>query len=153
MHLISYISDSALCHGKSRSEVNNIVKTAQANNANRGITGVLFFANNHFFQTIEGEKETLFDLYDTIKQDERHHEVRTLIDQPIRERAFGDWSLDGFFVDNHELINPQTISMLRSIYMHNFGADASGLIEFVKKMIDEMDTFKILSEPFDDQYL
>ena len=147
MHLISYISDSALCHGKTRSEVNNIVKTSQKNNADKGITGVLFFANNHFFQTIEGEKDELFDLYETIKQDNRHLQVRTLIDQPIRERAFGNWSLDGFFVDNPELINPHTITMLQSIYVHNFGVDASGLIEFVKKMIDEMDTFKILKEP------
>lgn len=73
----------------------------------------------------------------------RHSRITKLIDQPVPERSFKDWSLETFYIDNPEIINPTTLKLLREIYVLNFGVSASGLLGFVKKMIDEMDTFKI----------
>ena len=105
---------------------------------------MLFFENNHFFQIIEGNEPNLRQLYETIERDDRHSRITKLLDQPVPERTFSDWSLESFYVDNPTLISPKTLQLLRELYVQNFGVRASGLLEFVKKMIDEMDTFKII---------
>ena len=113
-----------------------------------GITGVLFCANNYFFQTIEGNEPELRRVYESIENDQRHKNINKLIDEKVESRYFTDWMLDTYYVDNPELINPTTIQLLQALYVQNFGVNSGDLIEFVKKMIDEMDTFKILHTPY-----
>ena len=148
LRMISYVSDSVIQEDARRSELEKIVDTAQRSNAMKGITGVLFSEGDHFFQTIEGEEGPLRDLYQSIENDHRHQGLNKLVDEPIPERAFADWSLDTFYLESPELVNPETIKHLTSLYVQNIGVDPAGLVEFVKKMIDEMDTFKILRTPY-----
>ena len=144
MHIISYVSEAVLAPENLKQEIEAIVAAARTKNSELGITGVLFFENQHFFQTIEGEEQHLRDLYQAIEKDARHKEIKVLIDRPIEKRAFPDWDMDAFFVDSPELISPRNLEMLQQLYVNNFGSDTHGLISFIKKMIDEMDTFKIL---------
>ena len=144
MHVISYVSNSTIDQRNLHSEIAKIVSTAQLANKQSGITGVLFYENDHFFQVIEGEEDDLRKVYHSIEQDPRHKDLNKLVDQQTNERAFPDWSLDTFYIDSPELINPKTIRMLQELYEYNFGVGTTGLIGFVKKMIDEMDTYKIL---------
>lgn len=144
MHMISYVSDVMIRPPVIKNEMVDIVSTAQKNNKNLDVTGVLFFENNHFFQIIEGNEPNLRQLYETIERDDRHSRITKLLDQPVPERTFNDWSLESFYVDNPTLISPKTLQLLRELYVQNFGVSASGLLEFVKKMVDEMDTFKII---------
>jgi hypothetical protein len=148
MHVISYISSATASEDYVQKEVLDIVDVATSRNKANDVTGVLFYANSFFFQTIEGHERQLREIYSSIEKDPRHHTINKIIDEPIDSRAISDWSLDTFYIDNPSLINPQTIGLLQAIYVRNYGVDTSGLIEFVKKMIDEMDTFKILSEPY-----
>jgi len=148
MHMISYVSDSTINQNNIKNEIGNLVSTAHQNNKQLGLTGVLFYENDHFFQTIEGKESNLRKIYTAIEKDNRHNRIIKLIDEPIRARTFNDWSLETFYVDNPDLINPQTLKLLRELYIQNFGVSATGLIEFVKKMIDEMDTFKIMKTPY-----
>ena len=143
MRTISYVSDSVIPSEILRGEVATLVASAQKRNQDLAVTGVLFFENDHFFQTIEGPEETVGRLYEQIERDHRHRNVSKLLDEPIGMRAFEGWSLDTFYVDNPDLINPVTLTALRSLHQYNFGFEANSLIHFIKKMIDEMDTFKI----------
>lgn len=148
MHVISYISNSTAAPDLVEREIEDIVKVSQSRNAKMGITGVLFCANNYFFQTIEGNEPELRRVYESIESDPRHKNINKLIDEKVEERFFTDWMLDTYYVDNPELINPTTIQLLQALYVQNFGVNSGDLIEFVKKMIDEMDTFKILHTPY-----
>ena len=148
MHMISYVSNSAMKPAVVRDEVVSIVNIAEQKNKLHGVTGVLFYENDHFFQTIEGEEADLRRIYASIEKDNRHQQIVKLLDEPINMRTFKDWALGTFYIDNPGLINPQTLKLLRELYIQNFGVSASGLIEFVKKMVDEMDTFKILQTPY-----
>lgn len=143
MHLISYVSTSLVPACQVETELAAITKTAADKNAHAGITGVLFCQGNHFFQMIEGPQARLEQLYKTLEQDPRHTNLAKLIDQPVPERQFGDWSMYAFHVDDPDIINPRTLSLIQELYLHNFGADAPDLIEFARRMIDEMDTFRI----------
>lgn len=143
MHMISYVSDTLLSPPVIKNEMVEIVSSANIRNKKMDITGVLFFENNHFFQIIEGKEDNLRNLYDRIERDNRHCRITKLLDQPVSKRTFEEWSLETFYVDNPGIISPKTLQLLRELYVQNFGVSATGLLEFVTKMIDEMDTFKI----------
>ena len=56
-------------------DLNDILSKARDFNAKHQIYGVLYYANNSFFQCLEGEEEILNDLMQRIMQDPRHHEI------------------------------------------------------------------------------
>ncbi len=143
MHTITYVSESLLPVGEARMDLERLVGSAQRRNEGLSVTGVLFLENEHFVQTIEGPVDPLKQLFGKIEKDQRHHRITKLIDEPIITRAFSDWSLDTFYIDNPELINTQMLQTLRSLYRQSFGTNTDNLIDFMKKMIDEIDTFKI----------
>lgn len=44
-------------------------------------------------QVIEGKKEAVTALYERIHSDPRHQDVCKLVDKPIKERTFVNWSM------------------------------------------------------------
>jgi hypothetical protein len=66
-----------------------------ANRANRiaNITGCLWFGEQRFFQILEGRRHDIDSLYEKIRRDPRHNEVRLLSYVPLKEREFGRWGL------------------------------------------------------------
>lgn len=129
-----------------KDEMINIVNEAQINNDRNNLTGVLFYENKHFFQIIEGEEKNLRNVFTAIENDGRHCRLTKLIDQPVPKRTFTQWSLETFYVDNLSIINPRTLRLLRELYVQNFGVSANGLLEFVEKMVNDMDDFKITKD-------
>jgi len=146
LHLISYVSSSLIEPPRIAAELEAISDASVSNNKQVDITGVLFFQNNHFFQVIEGSEAELRRLYRSLEHDRRHRDLAIIADHPVKNRSFGDWSMDTFFVDRPEMINPRTLALLQALYHENFAGDAQELIDFTKTMIDEMDTFRIRAE-------
>lgn len=62
-------------------------------NRARGITGVLVLVDGVFFQILEGEKDAVIELMETIKRDPRHSGVKVYRDRETDERAFASWSM------------------------------------------------------------
>jgi hypothetical protein len=73
--------------------VARILMASRKNNPRRGLVGGLYYGDNRFFQYLEGEEQAVYDLYETIKRDERHRNVKLLIDEPASERTFSNWSM------------------------------------------------------------
>lgn len=73
--------------------VARILLTSRRNNGKAGIVGGLYYGDNRFFQYLEGEEESVRATYQRILQDERHSNVRTLIEEPIDEPTFNNWSM------------------------------------------------------------
>lgn len=75
--------------------VDLIVATAQRHNARHGITGLLTFGGDTFFQWIEGPRAEVRRLMDNIRADPRHHSVVELGEtEEARERLFPDWAME-----------------------------------------------------------
>ncbi len=70
-----------------------LLQTSRANNAKIGVTGMLLYKAGNFLQILEGEKEPVMTLYETIKKDPRHHSVSLLTYRPVEERMFPDWQM------------------------------------------------------------
>jgi hypothetical protein len=74
-------------------DIRNILITARNFNKAHQITGVLYYAEGFFFQCLEGEKESVEDLFTSITKDIRHTNVHRFKDQIIEQTNFKDWSM------------------------------------------------------------
>ena len=71
----------------------SILEQSRARNPKLGITGILCFSENLFIQVLEGGRDEVCELYNTIVRDGRHQHVRNLSFEEIRERRFGSWTM------------------------------------------------------------
>ncbi|MEM9782115.1 MAG: BLUF domain-containing protein [Pseudomonadota bacterium] len=93
MELISLIYISRSLVGARSPEMDAIAATSQRKNQLVGLTGFLYYDNEAFLQVLEGEESTVKMLYEMIEQDPRHDKVHLIGDHPVRNRAFGGWSM------------------------------------------------------------
>jgi hypothetical protein len=70
--------------------VSRIVAAAATENAARGVTGMLLWADAGFAQRIEGPRATVEGLFARIARDARHRDVRVLARRDGAPRAFPD---------------------------------------------------------------
>lgn len=74
-------------------DLEEILHEAREFNTQHNITGLLLYYPRTFMQVLEGEKETIFELFDRIVCDARHTAVSLTFDEPISMRMFPDWSM------------------------------------------------------------
>jgi hypothetical protein len=70
-----------------------ILGSARSNNLRSGVTGALLFSDGCFAQVLEGPREIVEPLFETIQSDVRHFDVAILHLHPIKARSFGNWSM------------------------------------------------------------
>jgi len=80
-------------HHFEQSELVDLLTFARDFNSRNGLTGMLLYVDESFFQILEGDPKTLHDLYFRIEQDTRHTHVIKLIEIPIEKRTFSEWSM------------------------------------------------------------
>ncbi|MEM7215728.1 MAG: BLUF domain-containing protein [Pseudomonadota bacterium] len=145
MHLIVYSSQVMDAGSDVTGLVRDIVASAESKNPSLSVTGVLLFENKHFLQAIEGEETVLRELFETIRGDERHGEITVHVDQNVEERAFSNWSMESFNIENAEIFSSGTIDNLYAIFNRSFPMNSRNLITFIKEIVDEIDVYKIKS--------
>jgi Sensors of blue-light using FAD len=91
--VIQLIYRSAALTRFSQQELTDLLARARANNTRLGLTGMLLYDDGSFLQTLEGEREPLFTLYERILSDPRHTDITKLLEREIVEREFGDWKM------------------------------------------------------------
>lgn len=70
-----------------------ILSVARRNNPRDGITGALICRHDIYLQLIEGPAEAIDALYSRIEADDRHFDVRLLLEEPMGERLFPGWAM------------------------------------------------------------
>jgi hypothetical protein len=73
--------------------VDSILAQSRAHNPKHGITGMLCYSEDLFLQVLEGGRDEVCELYNTIVRDGRHSNVRILCYEEIAERRFGSWTM------------------------------------------------------------
>ena len=97
---LSYVSTG--CDGLKYEHIKEILDCANRHNKELGITGILVYCNKHFFQILEGDKESVELVFDKIAIDSRHDNVIKLQSAYVDARQFERWSM-GFKSYNKEL--------------------------------------------------
>ncbi|PPD35743.1 MAG: hypothetical protein CTY19_01480 [Methylomonas sp.] len=77
----------------SNAELLELLTKSRIKNSKLGITGMLLYKDGNFMQLLEGEDNTVRQLFETISHDPRHHNSIVLIDEPAETAYFGDWSM------------------------------------------------------------
>lgn len=90
---IQLVYASAAARRMSRDEVLKLLAVARVKNEALGVTGMLLYLEDSFFQVLEGEAGAVRTLYARIEQDDRHAHVVKLLEEPIEERTFARWSM------------------------------------------------------------
>ncbi len=80
--------------------IDELVQNARSNNKKYGITGILLFRDDSYFQCIEGEENVLQELIYNITKDTRHKLMTVLYNIEISQRDFSYWSL-GFRIPSN----------------------------------------------------
>ncbi len=73
--------------------VGGILEQSRRHNPPHGITGILCHDAERFIQVLEGGRDQVCELYNTIVRDPRHAGVRILLYDDISERRFGGWAM------------------------------------------------------------
>jgi hypothetical protein len=73
--------------------VDSILAQSREHNPRLGITGILCYSEDLFLQVLEGGRDEVCELYNTIVRDDRHTNVRILCFEEISERRFGTWTM------------------------------------------------------------
>lgn len=107
--------------------VARILMTSRRNNAKTELVGGLYYGDDHFFQYLEGEEAEVRKTYQRILSDDRHRNVRTLIEEPLTGRTFSSWSMK--YV-------PASADVRSFLSSH--GLDRFNPMEFSRRQCEEM---------------
>lgn len=98
MYRLVYVSTAN--EGIRPEQIGHILDVSQSNNHERRITGFLAHNGGHFMQALEGERDEVLEIYSKILSDPRHFGVVQIVGENVEGRAFPDWAMNYFRVDD-----------------------------------------------------
>ncbi|RBP49596.1 BLUF domain-containing protein [Arenicella xantha] len=95
MKCIAYISEVIARKNGATLPVglSNIFSTARKKNAELKVTGILSYRLGRYIQVIEGEASSVDQLFNSIRLDKRHSNVRVILDTKVTSRSFPEWDM------------------------------------------------------------
>jgi len=131
LHNIVYCSRAA--PGVTDADVQAIIATARRYNPAHGVTGLLVYGGDIFFQWLEGPKESIVGLMHKIRHDKRHNTVVELaVNEEVRERMFPTWDM--------ELVQPDDIrEVLQDALRDAKAAVHAKALRELMQMVEEAD--------------
>ncbi|HVT88123.1 MAG TPA: BLUF domain-containing protein [Tepidisphaeraceae bacterium] len=93
-------------------EIHSIVEASKTNNALRNITGMLLCHGYNLMQILEGELSQIVPLFEKIRQDRRHSEVRCLLCKNINKRMFPEWGMALANLDSNAVVDHDRLAGL-----------------------------------------
>ena len=75
------------------SDLISLLAKSREKNSTRSITGLLLYSHSRFIQVLEGPKDAVEDLYQSIQLDSRHQRLICLTCYQLKHRDFADWAM------------------------------------------------------------
>ena len=94
--MIQLIYVSAATIEFTEESLKELLEKARAKNMSLHVSGMLVYEEGSFLQVLEGAEAAVMSIFDKIKVDSRHDNVRLLLKNEIEERSFQEWKM-GFF--------------------------------------------------------
>jgi hypothetical protein len=128
---ILYVSELADHCGQD--DIRDILKTSRENNSKNSVTGMLISKDKYFLQYIEGPEAQIVELFDKIKNDERHRAIKVVNQGSIFDRVFFNWEMG--FADEKIKQPLHWKWQLDQISMLTLAEDADDCLTFVKAFL------------------
>lgn len=91
--LMSLVYTSTASASFRETALDQLLAQCRALNEARDVTGMLLYRGERFIQVIEGPADVVRRLVRIIGRDKRHHSMRILLEEPLEERRFADWTM------------------------------------------------------------
>lgn len=91
MFYLIYLSSAKQLY--TEADLSDILTKSRLNNTRKDITGLLLYHDGSILQILEGNKDTVLEVYSKIEQDDRHHNIIKMVTGMSDERNFPDWSM------------------------------------------------------------
>ena len=88
-YVITYVSTAD--YSLEESEVERLLIESEISNNENNLSGILLFSEGNFLQVLEGKKETILSLYETILNDKRHHSVLKILGKDISQELYNGY--------------------------------------------------------------
>ncbi|MEL6534746.1 MAG: BLUF domain-containing protein [Bacteroidota bacterium] len=123
-------------------DIAQILESAQRNNGPMGITGMLLYDRSSFIQYLEGPSGPVSDLYEIIRKDPRHKDVRMIIFGPAKKRIFPSWAMDSKEVNTQKLALNANLSLENREVIENIlkgeTVESDRAIEWLTTFVNEV---------------
>jgi len=86
-------------------ELLDILKVSRENNTSGDITGMLLYKGGNFMQVLEGPEDTVYGIFEKIKNDSRHKDVSIISREKTQTRQFPSWEMAFQNLDNPAVKN------------------------------------------------
>ena len=86
-------------------QLKDLLVEARERNQALSVTGMLLYKNQSFLQLLEGCKENVLKLYESIGRDKRHFRVKTLHEGYSQQRKFENWAMGFQRLDDSDSSN------------------------------------------------
>lgn len=98
---IAFISKSR--YPLSDTELDDIIVSARTSNQKLGVTGVLLYHHNTFFEFFEGNVDSVNAVYARIKSSRKHHHIIEVARGTSKTPYFEQWSMGFSYPPNSEI--------------------------------------------------
>jgi len=110
------------------SEVVELLDQTEVRNNKLGISGLLIYSEGNFFEVLEGGKELILELYDVIRQDDRHKNIIQIFEKSINGKPFNPEN--GYFISAN--------TQYKKLNIDNFQQCIQDLDEGTQKVVNNM---------------
>ncbi|MBL8506247.1 MAG: diguanylate phosphodiesterase [Methylobacillus glycogenes] len=112
---------SRLSRPLAQDELSNLVDKAAKRNQENGVSGILLFDGEHFFQYIEGPDKALKATYEHIRSDPLHHHVVTLLSDYAPSARFSNWAMQLIDARDHSnsIVEPISAGLTTPLPSHD----------------------------------
>lgn len=127
-------------------EVARILMESRRNNSKRDVGGVLYYGDGNFFQCLEGESAAVDKVFEKIKHDPRHSQIRVLAKRTVANRKFESWSMKYISVQDRmrHMLQKNGFSTFEPYKFND--AMITQVIEILSKTEDHTQGAKLLKE-------
>lgn len=136
MKLMQLVYTSTATGTINTGEFEDILHVARTKNAEKGITGMLMFHENTFYQCLEGDENVISELFTKIAIDDRHFNVHLIGKVEVQERSFPDWKMGFVNMHGEELSNQGFNDVNKSIDL--IESTPKSLVKFMEHFINQI---------------
>ena len=84
-----------------------LIEQIRPKNERLGLTGLLLYSGGNVIQTLEGTSYAVYQVFDAIRADTRHGDVRIVDRRYVGDRSFSTWSMGFRNVSAREIADLQ----------------------------------------------
>ena len=111
-----------------------LIEQIRPKNERLGVTGLLLYSGGSVIQTLEGTSDAVYQVFDAIRADPRHADVRIVERRYVDERSFATWSMGFRNVSAREVADLQDFgSFARDTAGHDLTPHTASAFELLEK--------------------